>query len=139
MKIRTDFITNSSSSAFVILTKENLNKSQIKDELIKVLKIPSDFILPKLGEDIAQVLSSSIDEELDIHEYMENVASVEKISELKKTGTMGKTVYENYREYPYIMLGFVTNESDEPVEVLLTDESLYFKNEKIVIAKDEGY
>ena len=140
MKIRTDFITNSSSSAFVILTKEHLTNTQIKDELIKVLKVPMEnFIFPHFGEDIAKVLVSCIDGELDIHEYIDAYSSAERIEDLQRAGIMGKAIYENYREYPFIKTGATTNESDEALEVLLTETDIYFKNDKFVIIKDGGY
>jgi hypothetical protein len=140
MKIKTDFITNSSTSSFVIMAKEFLNKYQLKEELEKNVEIPTDFILPKLGIRIADILSDNIDETMDIYKYIEDVAYGEDIEDLGNSDNkMDGTVYKNYKEYPYIMFGSVTNESDEPLEVLLTDEDIYFKNDRIILVKNGGY
>jgi|WetSurSiteA1Bulk_404760.scaffolds.fasta_scaffold32242_3 hypothetical protein len=142
MKIRTDFITNSSTSSFVIMSKESLNEAQLKKELIEALNLSSlgNALLPNLGEDIARALTSYLDY-TNIDGYLYDMG-YEDVSELKKNNGWGKIrqrVYENYQEYPFIMFSSVSNESDEPMEVMLVDTDIDFKNDKIVVVKDGGY
>ena len=140
MKIKTDFITNSSSSSFVIMSKENLNEHQLKEEIMKALNLSSfeNTLLPNLGKDIANVLTSNLTFG-DIAGYLYDMG-YDDVSELKESmSNHGGKVYENYKEYPFIMLGFVTNESDDGIELMLVDTNIDFKNDKIIILKNGGY
>jgi hypothetical protein len=141
MKIRTDFITNSSSSSFVIMSKEPLDKLQLKKEIMEALNLSGmgNTLLPNLGEDIANVLSSDLTR-TDIEGYLYDMG-YDDVSELKESnwGKEKQRVYENYKEYPYIMFSSVSNESDEPMEIMLVDTDIDFKNDKIVVVKDGGY
>jgi hypothetical protein len=140
MKIRTDFITNSSSSSFVIMSKEPLDELQLKKEIIEALNLSSlgNALLPNLGEDIARALTSYLDY-TDVKGYLYDMGH-DDVSELKSSRwKIGQKIYENYKEYPFIMHGSVSNESDEPMEVMLVDTDIDFKNDKIVVVKDGGF
>lgn len=140
MKIRTDFITNSSSSSFVIMAKENLTDEQLKNELMRAINAPSsgNVLIPNLADKIATVLTFDL-RDLDIHEYINEYTAYDKITELKQGGLESRTVYKYYEEYPYIKMGSVADDSDDPMEVMLVDMNIKFRNDKIVVVKDGGY
>lgn len=142
MKIRTDFITNSSSSSFVIMSKVSLNETELKERIIEALNLSSlgNALLPNLGEDIAKALTTYL-EYTDIKGYLYDMG-YDDVSELKSNSRrwkIGERVYENYKEYPCIMIGSVANDSDEPMDVMLVDTDIDFKNDKIIVVKDGGF
>lgn len=140
MKIKTDFITNSSSSSFVIMTKENLTDEQLKQELMIAINAPSsgDTLIPDLGEKIATVLTFDL-KDLDIYEYINEYTAYDKIVELEHGSLESQAVYKYYREYPYIKMGSAADDSDDPMEVMLVDMDIDFKNDQIVVVKSGGY
>jgi hypothetical protein len=124
------------------MSKEKLDESQLKERVIEALNLSSlgNALLPNLGEDIAKALTSYL-EYTDIDGYLYDMG-YDDVSELKSSSTrwkLGQRVYENYKEYPYIMMGSATNDSDEPMEIMLVDTDIDFKNDKIIVVKDGGF
>jgi len=119
-----------------------LTELQLKQEVIEALNLSElgNSLLPNLGEDIARVLSFDLTH-TDITGYLYDMG-YEDVTELENRSRrwkVGQRIYENYKEYPYIMIGSVSNESDEPMEVMLVDTNIDFKNNKIIVVKDGGY
>jgi len=142
MKIRTDFITNSSSSSFVIMSRIPLTELQLKQEIIEALNLSElgNSLLPNLGKDIVRVLTFDLTH-TDIAGYLYDMGydDVSELENRSRRWKVGQRIYENHKEYPYIMMGSVSNESDEPMEVMLVDTDIDFKNNKIVVVKDGGF
>jgi|WetSurSiteA1Bulk_404760.scaffolds.fasta_scaffold22731_4 hypothetical protein len=140
MKIHTDFITNSSSSSFVIMSKEPVDKAILKEKLIEAIggEPSKDTLIPDLGEKIANALVYDLTY-TDINGYLEEYCpgGISKLaaSEWKQN----KIIYKYYKEYPYIMFGSVVDDSDDPMEVMLVDMDIAFKNNQIIVLKDGGY
>jgi hypothetical protein len=140
MKIRTDFITNSSSSSFVIMSKEPVNKALLKEKLVEAVggEPSRDILIPDLSSMIANALLADLTY-TDIDGYLEEYCP-DGMSELEESKwKQNKIVYKYYKEYPHIMIGSVGNDSDDPMEVMLVDIDITFKNKQIIVLKDGGY
>lgn len=140
MKIRTDFITNSSSSSFVIMSKEPIDDVLLKEKLIEAIgeKPSRDVLIPDLREKIAGALVYGRTTYTDIDGYLEEYC--EDLLDLAESNwEQHKIVYKYYKEYPYIMYGSVGDDSDNPMEVMLVDMDIAFKNDQIIVIKEGGY
>lgn len=91
MKIKTDFITNSSSTSFILAFNDEFSSKKI----IKAFGIKENSILTEIFEDFLSELEYKELDEKELREYEKEMYKddLEKINELRKKG---KKVYMGY-------------------------------------------
>ena len=128
MKIRNSFVSNSSSSSFIIAVKKG--KALNEDVLMKAFKVPKGTPLYDIAYEMADILVKS-GEPMTLKEYMED-QSIEEMSELQD-GV--KEAFDKGKVY----CGSVSDDGTEPAEAMLCMIDLDYEDENIYISKEGGY
>lgn len=121
MKIREGFVSNSSSSSFIVAAKGAINKQR----LIDILGVPKTSPLYKFAQEVADVLASAQPlEDSDLAERIEDGDT--KLVKLLKQGF---DLYE----------GSASDEGTEAAEYALCFMDINYKSDDLVIIKEGGY
>jgi len=131
MKIRNGFVSNSSSSSFILASKTALTKEQVS----RAMGIPKDSLIAGIGDEVAQVVIDSANKVSTWKAYVDeaydgNEAWVDKSSEkIKELLEKGWDVY----------CGEFSNSSNNILEMYLCDVDLnYISDNLIIIHKGFG-
>jgi len=129
MKIRNGFVSNSSSSSFIVLAKEELTK----EKLLELFKVPEDSPIISIVEDIAKTMMSGIKEvspEEFINDYgLEDGEDYEPYSSLLK-----KAKEKNMKIYD----GCFSSEG-EGAEMMLCYASINIETDDLIMHGEGGY
>lgn len=127
MKIRMDFVTNSSSSSFILGVKDKLTKEKV----LNMMKVPGDSPLRELAEEFAGIIYSN-SSKFKLDEILEDYGC-EDISELPD---MYKKIIGN-DEFVFYE-GTVSDEINN-VYSILCNMDFHYEDENFIFYKEAGY
>lgn len=122
MKIRKGFVSNSSSSSFVIATKGEKDDEKIKRLVLDAFKVDPESPIFYLIEQAAEVMATV--EETDIDEISEYYGDFVK-----------KAIKEGFTSF---YMGSADSQT-EGAEAMLCDLDIHYSDNDIKIEKDGGY
>ena len=141
MKIRLGFVTNSSSSSYIIGYNGDKTKEEIKDLLLEFFEVPKSSPLRSMVEDVAkEFVIGDIFETVD--EYLKDITECDSWEEYIEEGysSTETEVLRKIRDRGMkVLSGFATNE-DEPVSYFICEYiEMNIDTPDIVIWKEAGY
>ena len=134
MKVKSDFVTNSSSSSFIVLTKDFVELKAVK-AILKELAGESKM-LPDLPQQIADTITDSM-EKITVKGLMDDYGYMD-IDEFRGDNGYYDVIFEN-PDYPNIFVGSVANDTGNEVETMLCEAEIDYKDNYIIIKKDGGF
>jgi len=127
MKIRIGYVSNSSSSSFIIVSKKG---ELTKEKLLEMFKVPKESLLYQVAVEFADILIQNSNK-ASLKEILDDYG-VEDIEDLPKYQQEALKI----KGSTYI--GSVSNE-EEGLEPGLVDLDINFEDENITVKKEGGY
>jgi len=136
MKIRKGFVSNSSSSSFIVVRKVPMTDEELLEEMITISGVlPTSFLYDAvkvmckclIGTDV-----NGVDEILRVYEFDNDYYNNYPKTDMHKAFDMAR---ENGWQ---VGVGSATNEGD-PEQYLLCEIPVNINNDKIIIVKDGGF
>jgi hypothetical protein len=140
MKKRLGFVSNSSSSSFIMISKEELTK----EKLNKIFGLPAGHVLQNIGSEISHTLLNCASQE-SFEEFLDNRAYTaeefaEELKERKGTGSgIFELALEAHEKGWYIYSGSCCDDNGDSIEAFLCNRNLDIRTEYIAIYKERGY
>ncbi len=127
MKMRIDFVTNSSSSSFIVAS--TLEGEALKEKITKVLGVPESSPLFGVAKAVANNLCDAKKTSLKELLYDYNADTIDELPEHYRNAIKSGMI---------IREGYASNES-EPAELMLCYLAINYQDNELIIYKDEGY
>lgn len=120
MKQRFGFVSNSSSSSFMIVVK---NGAISKEKLINAMGVERKSIIYPLAEKVAEFLAEA--DEVTMQEYINN--GYDPVPEIIKSA----------HEHGYKMYRIYANSDGGEIEVMLHNHGMHYEDENIIIESED--
>ena len=124
MKVRNGFVSNSSSSSFIVAYKGSLN-----DELNKAFKLPQNFPIKNLN--VTKLFENNTNEKFEtVEEYLKFV---------EEDWDIDSEIPSLIKEGFNVIYGSFSSESGDSLEYFLCESDINYKSENLIIKKEGGY
>ena len=128
MRKRQGFVSNSSSSSFILVSKSG---ELTKEKLMKSFKTQKGDFFHPIAEKLSEYLINYSTKETTVG--LLGDWGVDNISELPEA--LQKGIKSNGTVY----IGSADDQTDNPVELLLVDLELNYEDDDIILTKEAGY
>lgn len=135
MKIRTNLVSNSSSSSFIIATRNEVTDAELKNVVLGAMNVPADSPLYEFAKDVASRLANTRDE-YTVTELLEDWGDESTMKFARYWPLIAKAIN---RGFTHFYRGSASSQSDNPAELALVEIGLEYEGDNIVIEKEAGY
>jgi hypothetical protein len=132
MKTRQGFVSNSSSSSFVVTTPEHLDKKELTQYLTKVFAVPETSLLYDLSQDMAKCLAQESTYFETIDDYMDEEGynrESDVDDGIRKAFKAGRAVY----------VGSAASDSGNTAETVICEMEIHYNTEELTVDKEAEY
>ena len=136
MKIRSGFVSNSSSSSFIIAFKGGSGNTDVMEDLEPLFKLPDSFPLKDLDDALCRTIMRCIDSREKLVTISDFTKWIEE-EEFESDKTKEK-VLELINKQFTVYFGSFSTEND-PIESLLCDSDLNFESDNLYIQHEGRY
>ena len=140
MKIRNGFVSNSSSSSFIIASK---TKKKLHKKLEEVFKTPSNYPIQDLGDEVVSTIMGCLrgdgyGEDTDSGDSFSTIEEYQEFCEEQYIDTPDPEIVELIKQGFTVYVGeFCSDEGG--IENILCETQLRYKDDELVIIHDGGY
>jgi hypothetical protein len=133
MKVRSGWVSNSSSSSFIIATKGEIPHAKLKEVVAATLKVPPDSPLYYMANEMASLLAHA--DCYTLEQLLDEMGYDQAQDAFKYHPIISKAIKKGFDTYYY---GSVSDE-EGGVEDILCNIGIQYEDDTIMIDKEEGY